>query len=612
MRVYDWWAKKGEKYDDIKALVEDLRARRKPQYEREKQYARMYSNRNIMGMESFNYFKIDPRREADEDRIRLNVVSAVIDTLTSKLAVEQPRVVALINGADFDIRSKARKLQKFVDGILESSGAQEEALKAFRDAQIVGTGVLRVYDEWGNIKCERVPKHEILVDEEEAFYGKVTQAHQFKVISRSKLIEMFPNKKRQIKQASRVDSEGAVNDTDISDLVEITESWHLPSGPGAKDGRHVISIDTCDLVDEQYFHSCFPLVFVHWKEPIFGFWGTGIAEEIKPLQIEINRLLIHAQKSMKAASNPMVFIPAGSAISKMHLSNEIGVIVPFTGQPPIIRTHQTVNPEIFQQIENLYRKCFEIVGVSMMSAAGKKPEGVNAAVAMRELQNIESERFSVTLRGYSMAFVHLAEKMIKLAKDLFVHEEADTKVFIKSKGFLNTIDWATVDMEEDQFVLDLDTANRLPLTRAGRISAITEWYQAGVIDADRWRELMNMPDTQEENELRDSAKEYIREVVNDILFDGVIIPPEEHDNLRFALEYSIMQYQRAKLEKYPDDRIDLLSQYISMIEFKIKEAQSQMQAEQAAQQAAAAPPQGRPPQGGIPMPAEAQMGGMPQ
>src|SRR3990167_1861598 len=230
MRIAQWWSKKGEKFEEIKALAENLSSKSKSQYERDKQYARMYCNRNILGMESFNYYKIDPRREHEDEKIRLNVIAAVIDTLTSKLAVEQPRVVALTSGADFDVRSKSKKLQQFIDGILESSGAFVETLKAFRDAEIVGTGVLRVFDEWGNIKCERIPKHEILLDEEEAFYGCLSQLHQTKAVGRDKLIEMFPNKRKAIETASKVESE-FVNQAEISDLVEVRESWHLPSGP---------------------------------------------------------------------------------------------------------------------------------------------------------------------------------------------------------------------------------------------------------------------------------------------------------------------------------------------------------------------------------------------
>lgn len=600
MKIGNWWGRPGQKYDEIKALTENLQARGEARKQRDLQYCKMYSNRNIAGTSSYNYYKVDPRREYEDDRMRLNVVAAVIDALNSKLAVEQPRVVTLTNGAEFPVRAKARYLQKFIDGILEASGATEQALLAFRDAEIVGTGVLRVFDEWGNIKCERVPKSEILIDDEEAFYGHPTQLHQIKVVSRDRLLEMFPKKRKAIEQATRIEAEFA-SDYDVSDLVEVRESWHLPSSPEASDGRHVISIDTADLVDEPYKKSCFPFVFIHWKAPVYGFWGTGIVEELRPLQIEINRLLMGAQKAMIAASNPMVFIPAGSSISKMHISEKIGAIIPYVGQPPIIRTHQTVHPEVFQQIENLYRKCFEIIGISQTSATGKKQPGVNAAVAMRELQHIESERFSTVLRQYHGAFVELAEKMIDLARDLYAEQEADTRVYVKSRGFLNQVNWGDIDLREDQFVLDLDTANKLPLTRAGRISTITEWQQAGIISADEWRELMAMPDINEEQELRNAPREYIREVVYNILFKGEYMPPESTDDLSFAMQYALQQYGRAKLEDFPDDRIDLLQQYISAVENIIKSAQVQAQAEQQAQQA----PRPQSPAG--PVPLEAQM-----
>jgi len=42
MLIGNWWDKDGEKYDEIAMLVENIKTRRKPQYERDKQFARMY------------------------------------------------------------------------------------------------------------------------------------------------------------------------------------------------------------------------------------------------------------------------------------------------------------------------------------------------------------------------------------------------------------------------------------------------------------------------------------------------------------------------------------------------------------------------------------------
>jgi len=571
-KIGSWWADKGQKHDAIWALASNLKQRQRPRMEIEKRYARLYANRNMLGLDSFNYYRSDSRIMPDEERIKLNVVRTIIDTIHAKIAVEQPRVTVQTNGADFAVRSKAKKIQKFTDGILELSGSYVEMLKAFRDAEIMGTGVVKIYDDWGNIKLERTLKHEILIDEEECYYGRPTQLHQVKTISRAKLIEMFPKFEAKILQANKVKTEFTIP-SDISDLVTVIMSWHLPSGPKSKDGRYICCTDNCDLVDVIYDKNGFPFEFIKWSEPQYGFWGTGIVEELQPLQIEINRLLISAQKGMRAASNPMIFIPAGSSISKMHLSNEVGIIIPFVGSPPIIRVHQTVHPEIFQQIETLYHKCFEITGISQLSASGTKPVGVTAQVAMRELQNIESERFSVIQRIYYNAFVNIAKKMIALARDLYADDKTDTEIIIKDRKFIEKINWKDIDLEEDAFELGLDLSSKLPLTRAGRISTFTEWYQAKLIDTDTWRSNINFPDTTEANELLDAPKEYIRETVYKILYDGDMIPPEDHDDLQFAYKYSIMSYQQAKLNKFPEDRIDLLSRYISSLEFKLKAAE---------------------------------------
>ena len=570
----NWWDSTTPEFA-ISALVHQLKARRGPRLEIEKRFARLYSNRFFLGMQSWNYFRLAPHAQGlDEDRLRLNAIAAVIDTITSKLAVEQPRVVCLLNGADFQVRAKSKDLQSFIDAVLESSGAYTELLKAFRDAEIFGTGIVRLQEEFGQIKAERIYKHEIVIDEQEAFYGKIGQLFQCRTLARYKLLELYPKKAKLVAASGfQAPDSGTQKLPETADLVSVTEAWYKPADPETP-GRHVVCTDAGILEDEEWNKQDFPFVFLHWKEPIFGFWGDGIVEDLQSLQIEINRLLISVQKAMRAASNPMIFIPAGSAISKMHISDEIGAIIPYVGKEPTIRVHQTVHPEILQQIEYLYRKCFETTGVSQLSASGVKPAGVTAQVAMRELQNIETERFSVVQRSYSKAFVECAKKMIGIVRDLYeTHQEVVVK--LKGKEFLDSIDWAKIDLTEDQFELSLDTANKLPLTRAGRISALTEWLQAGIIQPDEWREAMDMPDLNEEAKLRNAPQEFIREVVNEILYKGNLIPPENHDNLTFAYKYSIMAYQKAKLEHYPDDRVELLSQYISLIEAKMDEAAQQ-------------------------------------
>ena len=83
---------------------------------------------------------------------------------------------------------------------------------------------------------------EIFVDDVEALYGQPRQLHRVKQVDRQVLLDMFPDDAGLIMGAkpSRTEENGR---SIIADMITVRESWHLPSGPGAKDGKHVITID---------------------------------------------------------------------------------------------------------------------------------------------------------------------------------------------------------------------------------------------------------------------------------------------------------------------------------------------------------------------------------
>jgi hypothetical protein len=38
----------------------------------------------------------------------------------------------------------------------------------------------------------------------------------------------------------------------VSDQVTVAEAWHLPSGPGAKDGLHLIVLENVELTSDKW------------------------------------------------------------------------------------------------------------------------------------------------------------------------------------------------------------------------------------------------------------------------------------------------------------------------------------------------------------------------
>ena len=67
-------------------------------------------------------------------------------------------------------------------------------------------------------------------------------------------------------------------------MVKVIESWHLSSGPKAKDGKHTICTNAT-LFKEDYDKEYFPFVFFRWNVRPVGFFGQGLAEQLQGLQL---------------------------------------------------------------------------------------------------------------------------------------------------------------------------------------------------------------------------------------------------------------------------------------------------------------------------------------
>jgi hypothetical protein len=91
-----------------------------------------------------------------------------------------------------------------------------------------------------------------------------------------------------------------------AEMIECVESWHLPSVNDADDGRHVIHMKNVILEDEQYTYTRFPFVFMTWGDACVGFAGISLAEQLKNIQMEINKL---------ALEDPAIYAPSERSLA---------------------------------------------------------------------------------------------------------------------------------------------------------------------------------------------------------------------------------------------------------------------------------------------------------
>jgi len=571
-----WWLL--PKADLPQALTRIVHTLGQADSKRQTQYqvsTRLYGNTNLMGTNGLSFSKITSAQNAMKDRLSYNIVQSGIDTITAKMAKNKPRPMFLTSGGSWKLQSRAKKLNKFIDGVFYENKAHFMGVDAFRDGCVLGDGIIHVFNCHDRVKWERVMPSELYVDPIESFDGNARQLHRVKNVDRQVLIDMFPEKKAKILAANSASADMVATYQNVSDVVTVCESWHLPSGPEAGDGLHVIALENDLLFVEDWSKQYFPFARFTWAKRLYGYWGQGAAEQIQNIQLEINKLLWVKQRSLHLAGTFKVLLENGSKIVKEHLNNDIGAIVTYTGVKPEYVIPPIVPMEIDTQINWLKQAGFEQLGISMLSAASQKPAGLNSGKALREYNDIESDRFMIIGQLWEQFFLELARLSIDVAKEIF-SIKGEYEVKIPGKSFIETIDWAEVDLADDEYIMKMFPVSSLPQEPAGRLQTVQEYVQAGFISPRTAKRLLDFPDLEAVESLDFAAETYLGKILDRMASDGIYTPPDQFDDLQLAEQMTLEYLQQGKLNALEDDKMMLLVKFLEQIRALNEKAQQAM------------------------------------
>lgn len=512
----------------------------------------------------------------DEERISLNVIKNAIDAVTAKIGKQRPAPEPLTSGGNPSLRKKARLLKRFLEAQFDCSELYQEMPRVMLDACVFGTGLAQLFTEDGEIRLDRVHPSEVFVAEHDGLYGKPQAMLKRRWVARDVLCEMFPEHEDIIRLANRDDAGDIPDATDMyydptSDQVMVVEGWHLRSGKKAKDGRHVICLDSGTLLDEEWEHPWHPFLIVTWNERLRGFWGQGIAEELNGIQVEINTLLQKIQASFHLASVPRVFVDQASKIQKAHFDNRIGAIIPYVGKPPVVMVPQVVHPEVFAHLDRLYTRAFEIVGVSQLAARQDNPLGADASgVALQTWHDMETERFSIQAAKFEQTVLVAAKMMIAYAKGMGGNYAAPAQ---RDRNTVERIHWSDIDMEDDEYVLRVQPSSSLPSTPAGRLRTVIYMLNAGIVQLPQAQSLLAFPDLEAHLSLDRAAEELLEVAFEKMLDDGVYVRPEPFMDLQLGLKMAQAWYNRAMSWGVEEERLELLRKFMRQTNTLLQAAQ---------------------------------------
>lgn len=519
---YKWWLAEDER-DLVAQVLSTTEYLKRTNMQRIRQasiFTRLFSGKPLYNFLASNA-TLDNSNQLPIGRPTANVVYSCTDTLVSRISQDRPKPVFLTDGGNYKERKLAQEANAFIQGEFFRVKAYDKGPLQLRDACIIGDGFLKVFPKDEKVAVERTLATELLTDFNDAYYGDPRQLIQVKLVDRSVIRDMFPDKAEMIEGAvnGTVDSTPRSTET-ITDQFIIAEGWHLRSGPNATDGRHVIVCSEGAILDDpDWDKDKFPFVQFGYNPNIVGSFSQSLAEILMPGQMEIYRMLIVASQSLELMGVPRIYIDELSKILETSFNNRIGTIIKGRGNAPEFINATSNNPEIYQWIQWLIQNSYQMSGISALSAASQKPPGLNSGEAIRSYDDLQTDRFAALAKRYQNIYTDLAYLMIDCAKDI-ADETGSYMTVYPGKDGTREIDFKDIRKLNDNFVIQCYEESSLPKDPAGRQARLSEMLAAGEITTQEFRRLSNFPDLEQSDKLAASLEERILHSLDEIIENG--------------------------------------------------------------------------------------------
>lgn len=582
-----WWEQgKRDRHHLVTELVKDVQNRNAYRRTLNLHHLRLYADRNVSGLTAGTYAKATMGEGFRRPRLSLNVVRNCIDTTTSMITRSRPAIAYKSDG-DFYMQQRAKTRAKFVMGLFQAGGVYSLGPRMFKDAGIFGTGFIKVCRDYANgrVTFEKTFPGEIWVDDAEAIYGDPRTLYQVRAVDKGVLRNLYPKRESAIAEARAPDI-GNYGRSHCDQAI-VVEAWHLPSGPGAKDGWTGCYTDKGALYETSYKHEAFPFARMPYTEETLGYWGNGIAYNLTGIQYEINSIVRMLQMGLYSAGGMTILLEKGSKVARTQLNNDIWArLVYYSGAKPDYVTPEPLSVGAREMLQFYIEQAYAIEGISQLGARGEIPAGLaGSGRAQLVYKDIESQRFITVQRQYEQAHMDLAERALEGVADIY-DKTGEYEVRYQNKSFMERIGIDDIGDDGDEFAVQAEAISMLPYTLAGRQALAQQAEASGYIDKVSAAKIAGWGDYNSEMNLHLAPTEIIDERIDKIMRTGEYIGPHPRMDIELAITRANLWFLKYECDGAPPERLELLGDFID----ELHDMAAAGEAALAAEGNAAAPP----------------------
>lgn len=565
----------------------------------------------------------------DEDvKLNPNAAKNAIDTVHAALITPRIAPMLLTEGGTWGQRDKAKKATKALEGVFDENDVEELKEDVTLDALTAFNGFAHVYSEvfeqdgveYGEVKIARVMPDEVGVDDAEGLYRTPRCIYRWQNRDRYKMLHDFgepdddlygsaTDRRKAIRKAKAATVKDDYSE-EASTQIEVFEAWHLPSGPvreGKKhDGRHVICIDGCTLVDEPWDRANFPLLSYRAEKARRGYWGLALMRQAMAGQREFEEVTRKLQRAHRRMGGVHMMIGnnadadleefTGGQGTKVRVKGDINQLRDFAPTP--------ANPQTYQYREQVAADILRYMGVSQFAAQSEVPAGLQQASgkALQKFQDTNDKRGIGRHRALERFIIQLSQLVLDEVRALLKAKVKVVARYRDKRGF-EVIDWKDIiDVFDDQknYVIRIFPVGMLSQDPSAKFAELDRLLELQVINIEQFKRLYEIPDIEAENDIECADYEVIDKNLDYMVTTGKYVDVQPFDNWALIVTRGGKFYNACRIANVPDARLELIRRYTV--------AAQDMIAEQERKQAAAMPPM---PMAGPPMNDALPPGGAP-
>lgn len=588
----DWWTQKGDELaSTLGTVFTVVRDENEWRTDKDEYHWGLYEGTGLGGVTTKS------RRHMTYANATLpdNVCKMSVDTLTAKVATIRPIPQVLTSRGNWKDQRRARKLRQFIEGEYFRQGIHEKlAPRIIKDALVCRAGIAQVYVEGKKPKVERVHSWTLYCDDWDAEFGEPLSLYRLRTMDRAKAVRKYGRGKKELEDKIRNAGKFSSSLTRIRDeersstveRVELVEAWHRCQDHDPEDdehecnGKHVVICDGATLIEEPWEHDYFPFAILTYDTPNTGFWGTGLCQMLEGYQSTINDANTKLDQ-MYELSGKGVLVRDGSGVFKQDIVNGLRVLFCKPGPyAPEVFDLDLVNEHMRMRPPELVERALNASGVSQMAAQSKKPEGIEAGVALQTLDDIESQRHIVFGRRFESWCMDVARLLVECVKEI-AKEHGEYAVDVPMKGEYLPLKWTEVEI--DGFQLQLQSVGQLYMSFAGRLDKLKTLFEMGAIDAQTFMRHLDAGDVQSELDLETVDRLIVDEMIEKMLDsedesaandNADYVAPHQYLPLEWAYKRAHQRRLQAEMNAAPEHVLALLDRFIDDLDYEMNPAKA--------------------------------------